>query len=315
MIPHRITEHLTAYARMAKEPVRYWRRKKYSIDGYGPPWFIPSSVKKHYCGYYIGGWPTLNGSNFILEPLQRFAKERIASLDIHTIIATRMIKPFYFSILAKQDISEIGAMEFSKWPDWIEPALLGYAVGDSTLRVLCPYYGLLPELSHMGLFVSGFGEPWTDASKPLGTQCLHRDNWDRKHVKVFVNLTDVTEDDGPLCLLPADVSTWLMKKTGHYWNCKPYRDDSEWKRYVSDKDFVKVTGPSGTVAIVDTSACLHYGSRTRAGRQRQVFVIHYTEFSAYSDAVTGEYEDINLPTCPELAQGLTWRQKLVFRTI
>lgn len=293
MIPTRLYEHLTAYWRMAKEPVRYWRRKRPQYDGYFSAWLAKSQ------GYFIGCSHDISIEHIFIA-LQSCAAALIDKLPTDPLSTHRM-KPFYFNILTKHN--------------GIMPSLTKVAVNDRLVHILAQYYECLPELSHMGLFVSGYGEPWTDASTPLGTQCLHRDNWDRKHVKVFVNLTDVTEDDGPLCLLPADVSTWLMKKTGHYWNCKPYRDDSEWKRYVSDKDFVKVTGPAGTVAIVDTSACLHYGSRTRKGGQRQVFVIHYTEFSAYSDAVTGEYEDINLPTCPKLAQGLTGRQRLVFRTI
>lgn len=285
---------------MAWGPWLYWWRCGYAD---APQFWEMVTISNGYtrsnyqelCGHFIYGEKTT------LKMIQQIAIDKLPQLNLRGLISTRKLKEFYFNVLDKEHP--------------MMPYLMKVALTDSIILPLSKYYGLLPELSHMGLFVSGFGEPWTDSSTPLGTQCLHRDNWDRKHVKVFVHLTDVTEDDGPLCLLPADVSTWLMKKTGHYWNCKPYRDDAEWKRYVSDKDFVKVTGPAGTVAIVDTSACLHYGSRTRAGRQRQVFVLHYTEFSAYSDAVTGEYEDINLPTCPELAQGLTGRQKLVFRTI
>ena len=197
------------------------------------------------------------------------------------------------------------------------PQLVDFSVKDSMLKILVPYYGILPELSYMSVFVSGFADPFMPDSKPLGTQCFHCDNHDLRHVKLFCFLADVDEKDGPLTLLPSDKTAWLLRKTGRRWRTSPFRVDEEVLRFFREDDFVRITGSAGTVAIVDTTNCLHYGSRCQSNGQRTVFVIHYTMFSDYSRHYSDDFEDLNMATSPEFHAPIAGnkRQALVYRLL
>lgn len=151
----------------------------------------------------------------------------------------------------------------------------------------------------MALFVSGYGAPWQSGQQPIGTQCWHRDAHDIRHVKLFYFVTDITERDGPLTLHPAKESTAIFKATRNYWRRAPYRDDFPvW--FAASQRPIQLTGPAGTVALVDTSRCLHFGSRCLLGHHRAMFVIHYTFSADYSHGREKRWRDVNLATSPEL---------------
>jgi hypothetical protein len=249
----------------------------------------------------------IDGLAELMPVLKEFASHKLAELDVPRLFKQRAdaghpIKPFYFNILTRRDLSAI-------------PQLVDFSVSDGVLKILAPYYGLLPELSHIAVFVSGFAEPFTPGAKPKGTQCLHSDNHDLRHVKLFCFLSDVGEKDGPLTLLPADQSAWLLRKTGRWLRTSPFRDDREFLKYFREEDLVRITGPAGTVALVDTTNCLHYGSRCQSSGQRIALVIHYALFSAYSTHYSDDYEDLNMATSHEFRARIAdnGRQALVYR--
>jgi hypothetical protein len=117
-------------------------------------------------------------------------------------------------------------------------------------------------------------------------------------------LEDVGENDGPLTILPAEKSLWFRRQTGRRLGTPPLKQDDEFYRYFTDDDLVPLVGPAGTVGIVDTTNCMHYGSRCRMGGARTTFSIHYTRFADYSRARTAEYRDLNLATSPECRASL-----------
>ena len=286
---NKLNDYCNFASRVLSDFSRYRRRKELAKGG-----FVSSgSVSiKHQDGYVLTTANQIEGLENVVPTLQAYADCKLASLNVPYLLehgtgkGGRPVKPFYFNILTRQDLLAM-------------PQLVDFALSDGILNVLVPYYGLLPELSHMAVFASGFAEPFTPDSKPLGTQCLHTDNHDLKHVKLFCFLADVGEEDGPLTLLPAEKSAWLLRKTGRRWRTAPFRDDKEFLRYFGEKDLVRVTGPAGTVAIVDTSNCLHYGSRCHKNGRRTAFVIHYTLFNAYTYRYSADYEDLNMATSPE----------------
>lgn len=286
---NKINDYRNFVVRTARDLSRYRKRRRYAqkfLDS-APG---PVSIDSHK-GYVISSADRIKGLDVLLPMLTRFAEKKLSDLDIPHLLkqgtkTARPIKPFYFSILTRSDLLAM-------------PQLVDFAVGDSMLKILVPYYGLLPELSHMALFVSGFAEPFTEHSTPQGTQRFHCDNHDLRHVKFFCFLNDVDEKDGPLTLLPADKTEWLLRKTGRRWRTSPFRVDEDVFRFFGNDSLVRITGPAGTVAVVDTTKCLHFGSRCQNNGNRKVFVIHYTLFSDYSSYYSSEFEDLNLATSPE----------------
>jgi len=245
-------------------------------------------------GYVVTDAEQMPGLSEVMTRLRSFTSQKLRTINCEAIRVGAMrgsIKPFYFNLLDRADTQQM-------------PEIVQFAVSDEVLGVLACYYGVLPELSHIAVFYSGFAEAFAAGSNPRGTQKMHWDNHDRRHVKMFCYLDDVGEEDGPLTVLPADKSWFLRRKTGRILGTFPLQD-AEFLRYFSEKDLVPITGPAGTVAFVDTTRCLHFGSRCGAGGNRTAFVIHYTRFADYSRAYTGPFQDLNLATSPECREQLT----------
>lgn len=293
-----VRDRLRDYRRIAGDLPRYRERK--AAAGPANP-NLPQIDRDK--GFHLTTADRIPGLPALSTALRAFAEQRIARLDrdrIQALAETGAVKPFYFNILDRDDVKAM-------------PQLLDFALSDTMLDILSPYYGVLPELSHMALFVSGlFG----DTGPNIGTQRMHWDNHDRAHVKMFCFLDAVASADGPLTVLPADKSMWLRKKTGRVLGTHPIKDESEFYRYFTDADLVEIVGPPGTVAFVDTTSCLHYGSRTVGAGRRLAFVIHYTLFADYGNFRSGEFQDLNMATSPELRPPhLSGRQALAYRII
>ena len=105
-----------------------------------------------------------------------------------------------------------------------------------------------------------------------GSQLYHFDPHDNWGVKVFVNLNNVAEENGPLHLLPADVSDRFNAKIGYTRERVP--DDVVYS-VCSRDDVWDSRGEAGTGLMVDTGRCLHYGSR-KADRDRLVLMMNFT---------------------------------------
>ncbi len=243
-------------------------------------------------GYTISHASELEGLNAILPGLKEFATKRLSEISPQKINALRndqggYVKTFFFNLLNRDHLLNN--------PDW-----LNFGLSKTVMEVLVPYYGTLPYISHMAVFASGICEPFNPGDSPRGTQRLHYDNRDLKHVKMFCYLDDVTEDDGPFTLLNIEQSTWLRKKTGRLLRTSPFHNDAEFLKFFDKKDLKRITGPAGTVAFIDTTSCAHFGSRCNRDGRRLAYVIHYTTLNNYSLNRSRELEDLNLVTSPEL---------------
>lgn len=87
---------------------------------------------------------------------------------------------------------------------------------------------------------------------------LHMDGYVCTYLKLFINISDVNENNGPLHVVSKKDSKHLIKKL-------KYKDRNN---YNSDKniDYIKHTGQSGSVFICNTTQCFH-----RAGVPKDKF--------------------------------------------
>lgn len=260
--------------RVAEDPQRHFRRFITARQfGDGEPRISRET------GFALSDASRIEGLEPLLRHLQPFALARAEQLAATQAAAA---KPFYFNVMERDDVEAM-------------PELVRFALSRGPLNSLVPYYGLIPNLSHIGIFLSSAA-----GEGRRGTQNAHWDNHDRRHVKLFCYLTDVGPDDGPLTFLPADKSWWFRKKTGRILRTFPVQNDAEFNRYFTEKDLVEITGAAGTVAFLDTTRCMHFGSRCRPGGKRLALVIHYTRFAEYSFTKSKRFEDLNMATSPEL---------------
>jgi hypothetical protein len=106
------------------------------------------------------------------------------------------------------------------------------------------------------------------------SQMWHIDDEDFRQIKCFVNLHNVGPMNGPFTFIPAQKSDEIRRKIGHGWRGRRL-EDSEIMAHCKPEDIISVTGGPGTGVFVDTSRCLHFGSRARGGH-RLVMMFQYT---------------------------------------
>ncbi len=156
-------------------------------------------------------------------------------------------------------------------------AILQLAMSPEILKPISDYLGTFPVLSSAALWYS----PNKDMSSK-GSQLYHLDGEDIRQVKCFLPVEEITEDSGPLTILPADKSNYIyddLHQKGRIKRRNTKLDDDMIYNYTDIENTVKIVGQPGTVAFVDTCRCYHYGSRT-AKKPRVLLHLHF--YSAFS---------------------------------
>lgn len=138
---------------------------------------------------------------------------------------------------------------------------VSFAIQPAVLSVLSRRLGELPQLDYVLLTLSH-----GDSKELAYSQLWHRDHDDVRTIKLFVYLTDViSEADGPFTFLPAHVSDRFG------FSIKSHRRDSEILPRVKCADVIAMMAPRLTTFMVETSRCLHMGSRMTPGHERLLY--------------------------------------------
>ena len=170
---------------------------------------------------------------------------------------------FLRSILTNQDLAR-------------NPKLVDFALSDSLLALVTNYLGTIPHLNRIDLLysVNHGGE------EAISSQIYHLDPEGTRQAKLFMNLRDVGPEEGPFTFIPASETTRIVNAIK-----KRRLEDTQMAagRYSDDElaavggleKAISVDGPRGSAALVDTSRCLHFGSRVKPGTYRLCLYIQY----------------------------------------
>ncbi len=154
-----------------------------------------------------------------------------------------------------------------------EPAIRRFVLSAPLLGIAARYFDRVPILSALELL-------WTPANETmLKSQKFHFDTEDYRQLKLFVNIHDVTPESGPFSLLPADRSAVVSRATGYVGGRRARLEDDAVEAAGAARDVVQVTGPAGSGVFVDTSRCLHYGSRGNRS-ERLVLLVQFMDYYA-----------------------------------
>lgn len=147
------------------------------------------------------------------------------------------------------------------------PELLRFMVSRPILDRATAYLGTVPVLAGAALW-------WTPANETAErSQLFHFDGEDESQLKLVLNVFDTREEHGPFTLIPADASF-------------PIRRHGDFRKRISDEEVdaacglenaIQFVGPAGAGGFVDTSRCLHFGSR-HTREDRVVLMIQFTRF-------------------------------------
>jgi hypothetical protein len=187
------------------------------------------------------GYAVLPAGTLDLTSALDFAGRVAAEVDVEKKKAEAN-KPFMVKL------ADMGAMT-------LESPLLQLALRPDILGVAAGYLGMVPILEYANVAYSS--NTVEDLSK---SQLYHCDSDEGEQVKMFVLCGTVTPETGPLTFLSATRSQMVRDHTGYAYKHR-LTDDQVAAALGSLDGEVALTGPAGTAAFIDTSRCLHYGSR------------------------------------------------------
>jgi hypothetical protein len=159
------------------------------------------------------------------------------------------------------------------------PELVEFALNDAMLGSATRYLGTVPHLTRVDLMYS---LPRA-AGNNIESQLFHLDHEGVAQVKHFVHLFDVGEREGPFTFIPADATSRIIREVRTLRRSRRSGQDIELRRYSDEEiaavggtsEIVTVTGPVGAGVAVDTSRCLHLGSRVDPGSFRLCLYLQY----------------------------------------
>ncbi len=159
------------------------------------------------------------------------------------------------------------------------PEVVEFALSDTALGAATQYLGTVPYLSRVDLMYS---LP-RDADDNIASQLFHLDYEGVTQVKTFLHVFDVNEAEGPFTFIPADATTRILRDIRRLRTQRGAGRDVESRRYSDEEiaavggtaDIVTVKGPAGAGVAIDTSRCLHLGSRVEPGSFRLCLYLRY----------------------------------------
>ena len=150
------------------------------------------------------------------------------------------------------------------------PNIFRFIVSRPIVDLATAYFGCVPLLSTARLW-------WSPVNETAArSQRFHTDEEDNRQLKLFINVIPCSEATGPLTLIRANESDRLRELLRHRIGRV---DDREIAAVGMREQPIVVTGPPGSGAWVDTSRCLHYGSRGNSA-DRLVLMVQFTNHLA-----------------------------------
>jgi hypothetical protein len=109
-----------------------------------------------------------------------------------------------------------------------------------------------------------------------GSQKFHLDNVSDKQMKVFVNLINISDENGPFSFISESHSRKVCNSIsyGNVVNVERVEDEDVYN-IINSNELKKNIGDAGLVTLIDTCRCLHYGSRNTS-KGRKLLMIQYT---------------------------------------
>lgn len=153
------------------------------------------------------------------------------------------------------------------------------ALNPAVVATAAAHLGMVPLLAGVTVLRS----PYV-AGPPSGSQLFHSDWEDVSQLKLFVHCSDVSSRNGPLTALRAPASARAKQAMRYRYGGSGFRRGDDEVLALVDSDEIRAfEGPAGTAVFVDTSACLHYGSRLSAGApDRLVVQLQFLRPTAFS---------------------------------
>lgn len=149
------------------------------------------------------------------------------------------------------------------------PAFLDFATSPDVVATVADYLGCIPALSTTlpsGVRFVESNRLFDDRpDTPKDSQLYHIDYYSMPNVYVLVLLRDTTSEHGPWTFLPRSTSQRVREQLGYWKHGRGYRlTDEEVYGVVDRSEAIEFTGARGSVLFIESSGCMHFGSRNSA---------------------------------------------------
>ena len=252
-------------AAVAAQPLDYMQRRLAAAD-YNRR--FPSGTMTEATGYAMLPAGSLPGTDAVLATCRRIFEVKKAAMDAAPVTPKEARQKrkgtFLKNLLDDRDRHA-------------NSDLVEFALSDSLFSVVTNYLGVVPTLNGVDLVYS-IARP--DPDEHISSQLFHQDPEGLRQAKVFMNVFDVDEPQGPFMFIPAHESGQVIQRIRDARRKAGDRDDV---RYQDEEvaahggldAMLRLKGPSGSACVVDTSRCLHAGSRIQPGHFRLVLYLQY----------------------------------------
>ncbi len=170
------------------------------------------------------------------------------------------------------------------------PAFLDFATSTDLLSAVGSYLQCVPALTTTlpaGIrFVESNAAFDDQPNTPHDSQLYHIDYYSLPNVYVLVLLEDTTHEHGPWTFIPRSLSQRAREQLRYWTRERGYRVSDEDLFSVVPRDaVVEFAYPRGTVLLIESSGCFHFGSRNSVKPRFQLMY-------GYSGAIRTDFSEI-----------------------
>jgi hypothetical protein len=156
------------------------------------------------------------------------------------------------------------------------PEILELILNKNILEAATYHLKTIPILASAQIWWST-SEATAQGNFNTGSQQFHLDQEDKRQLKVFIFLNEIHKDNGPFTFYTETDTEKIKAKT----NYKRGRlDEVEIDQTSQTDNKVVLLGKFGEGLAVDTSQCLHMGSRVYKG-ERLVLMLHFVPYNVH----------------------------------
>ncbi len=171
-----------------------------------------------------------------------------------------------------------------------------FALQPTVLNLVNGYFGMYTRLRAFNVWHN-----FASQKDPKNSQLWHRDPEDRSILKMFVYLTDVPEESGPLIYASGTHPQGEIKLVPESFKDSDTTarrsNDDQMRRVVSEEKWITAVGPKGTVVFADTRG-YHKGGLVRANER----VLYNCMFTSQASTRPEYFErKLRIPDFPDKA--------------
>ena len=254
-------------AAVAVQPLDYLQRRR-AVAAYNER--FPTRAMTDAAGYTILPPGAVPGTAEVIDACRRLFQAKNAEFDAFTATGKQAARNKHRKRSFQRDLLTNEELQANPW-------LVDFALSDPVLSIVTNYLGLIPHLTRVDLVYSIPRDP---ADGLIASQLFHQDPEGLRQVKVYINVFDLDDRHGPFMFIPAAETARVVRAIREERRRKGEEDPARYRDDEIDAQggmaaVIRVTGPAGTTMAVDTTRCLHAGSRNQPGHSRLMLFLQY----------------------------------------